>query len=182
MRGLRQMGMMLALALAGAVLAGGTAQAAPPCHGGGPCEGGTRREERQREIAALHARVLKERVGLDDKRVAELQKVHASFRGQREALRATLQSTRWAVVALVKAESTDNAAYERALTDVKRTREQLFTLRKSEREAVSRLLSPREQARLFVAMQDLRKHRRHGPQNVDDGPSGGAEEDEGDED
>ncbi len=151
------------------------AAARPPCDGAGPCSDSPRREARQKEIAALHARVLKERVGLDDARAAEVQKVQASFRPQRQALRGEMRTTREAIHALVQANSADEAAYAKALAAAERLREQGHALEQAQRAAVGKLLSARERARLMVAMQALRKHRRGkgpapAPEADDDGP------------
>ena len=173
MRGISCFKAVVMTAVLGATLTGAARDAAarPPCDGSGPCADGSRREARQQEIAALHARVLKERVGLTDARVAEVEKVRASFKPQRQTLRQEMRAAREAIVALVKADGSDDAAYMKALATADRLREQGHALHKAQREAVGKLLSARERARLMVAMQEVRRHKRgHGPGPDADGP------------
>lgn len=131
--------------------------------GGGPDGDGSgefqkRKGPRGERMKAMHARLLKEKVGLDDQRVAEVQAVHKQFRDQRKALREDMKSAHEALRLLVEGNSNDTRAYEKALANAKTARERLHALRKAEMEAVANLLTPKEQATLMVSMHKVKKH------------------------
>lgn len=117
-----------------------------------------RKGPRGERMKAMHARLLKEKVGLDDQRVAEVQAVHKQFRDQRKALREDMKTAHEALRLLVDGNSNDTRAFEKALADAKTARERLHALRKAEMEAVADLLTPKEQATLMVSMHKVKKH------------------------
>lgn|GEM_PF-5503869 len=133
--------------------------------GGGPDDGpgardgsGEGRGEHRGRLKEMHARLLKEKVGLDDARVAKVQAVTQQFRTQKKGLRQDMRAARESLKILVETHSNDDRAFSKAIAQVRATRAKLQQLRQDEQDAVANLLSPREQATLMVTMQKVRKH------------------------
>jgi Spy/CpxP family protein refolding chaperone len=118
-----------------------------------------RRGKRHERLKVMHARVLKEKVGLDDARIARIQAVHEQFRGQGKALREDLKAARESLRLLVESDSNDTKAYEKALDAAKTARDRMHALRMAQQAEVAKLLSAKEQAKLVLTMDKVHKHK-----------------------
>lgn len=143
------------LVLLAAVAMTGLASAKPP-----PKDG--RRAKIEARMQQVVERLLKDDVGLDDakaKKVAELLKQNRADQGK---LRAEMRKSRQAVKKLVDADSNDDKAYAKALAAMRKAQADQHKLTDQHFQKLSRELTPKQQAKLFVALQKLKRKLRRG--------------------
>lgn len=143
-------------------------------------------QERERfhgKMKQRMAKVLRERVGLDEARAKQVEAIFERRRQQGRALHEQLRTHREALRKLLEADSSDQAAYQRALDGLQAAHKALRAHREQGIAEARRVLTPKEQAKLLRAMHRMGKHRfgphgrggphgRSGPQGDDDGPDG----------
>jgi Spy/CpxP family protein refolding chaperone len=111
-------------------------------------------EERLKQI---RTRVLKKEVGLDEKKATEVQKVLDKHAPERKMLRLELRTQREAIRKLLDDDSDDQAAYKKALEGLRAAHKKLAELRNREIDELSKLLTPKQQAKLLMAVRKLER-------------------------
>lgn len=152
----------LALGLALACVApAAQAQGKAPAASASGKEGPKTPEEKQARVKArikqVRRRILKQEVGLDDKKAEEVEKVFDKYEPERQKLNKQLREQRIALRDLLKENSDDQAAYKKALEAFRATQKKLKAVTDREVEEISKLLTPKQQAKLMAALQRLRK-------------------------
>jgi len=149
------------------------ASAEPPRRGDGPP--GERLHERMIE---LRGRLLRKRVGLGEKLVARVEAQLQKGDVERKAVHKAVKQGRRALRQLVEDDSSDEAAFEAALSGLLQARQRMHELRHEELGKLRRLLSAKQMGKLVLALGHLRHkmdrmrpgHRRGG--EFRDGPPG----------
>jgi Spy/CpxP family protein refolding chaperone len=103
----------------------------------------------------MQGRLLREKVGLSD---AEAAKVEAVFAGDREAhqkLRDQMREAHKTLRQLLKEDSNDMAAYSKAIAALEDTKAQMEGLMEAHKVEISKILTPKQQAKLMLAMKRL---------------------------
>lgn len=114
-----------------------------------------KRAKVEARMKELRGRVLKKEVGLDDAKAAQVEKVLSKYAPERKKLQQEAQKHRRAIRDLLKKDSNDQAAYERAIKGLRAAQNKLHALREKELDELSKLLTPKQQAKLAVAIRRL---------------------------
>jgi Spy/CpxP family protein refolding chaperone len=113
--------------------------------------------EAQARFKQTRAEILRKRLGLDDKKAAEVEKVLDRYAPERKKLREAMRAQQRAMRELLKNKSEDQAAYKRALDALTDNLTRLNTLRQQEQAELSRLMTPKQQAQLLEVMGRARR-------------------------
>lgn len=151
MRRIRWILIPLALSVAG------TALADPPPEG----PWGERAEMDQRMLKA-RGRLLREKVGLSEEKARKVEAVLDKYAPERKRLVASMRDARQKLRALVTLNSEDQAAYRTNLEQLRTSRKALMDLMDKAFNEVAKDLTPKEQTRLFLALDKLRGAVREG--------------------
>ena len=109
---------------------------------------------------------MRKRLGLDEKKAGEVEKVLDKYAPERKKLRQAMRDQQKALRELLKNKSEDQPAYKRALDSLTDNLTRLNTLRQQEQAELSRLMTPKQQAQLLEVMGRARRAMRgagHGP-------------------
>ena len=113
--------------------------------------------EPQERFKQKRAEILRKRLGLDEKRASEVEKVLNKYAPERKKLRQSIGEQQKALRELLKKNSDDQASYKRGLDALTDSTSKLNTLRQQEQVELSRLLTPKQQAQLLEVMGKARK-------------------------
>ncbi|MBI5497604.1 MAG: periplasmic heavy metal sensor [Deltaproteobacteria bacterium] len=105
---------------------------------------------------------LKDKVGVDDATAGKVREIFDRNREARHAAQIRQRNAREKVESLVRANSTDEGAYRSALDELQSAREAMLELRKQQVSQLKQVLSASQQARLLVALEQRKGHRRGG--------------------
>jgi len=144
--------MLSGLLLAGAML--GTLSASA---GGGHGNG--------KHSARMQARMLeslKAEANADDATVEKVKSILTARSKEKEEVHLRLKTSMASLKTLVDGGSKDDAAYEKALAEVRAARDQMHALHEQERQELERVLTPQQRARMLVSMEGKFRHRMHG--------------------
>lgn len=141
----------LALSVAAPAFAG---PGAPPAAAQAQAQKRAKLEARLKKIRGA---VLRKRVGLDEKHARLVEGVLDRYRPKRQALQKQMHAHRQAIGKLLKADSNDQNAYRREIAGMRSAKKQLDALREREINEVSRLLTPKQQAKLAVALRRMQR-------------------------
>ena len=111
-------------------------------------------EARRKE---LMDRILQRDVGLDPKKADAVEKVLLKHQNERKRLQRELREQRQTLKRLLADKSEDEQAYKKAVDGFRATQKKLQGLREKELDDLAKVLTPREQAKLFASLQRLRK-------------------------
>lgn len=139
--------MVTALGVAAPAFAQGKGGAPPP---------DKRAQVEQRMKQVLH-KVLRDRVGLDEKKATAVEKILEKNAKTERTLRQEQRKHRQELRALLKADSNDQAAYKRAITGLRASQKKLQAIHEQELDQVGRILTPKEQAKFLVAVTRMRQ-------------------------
>ncbi len=124
-----------------------------------------------------------EKLGIDAAKARQAASTMAGFDAERRAAHSAVRKQKQALAELVRAGSDDEAAYSQAIAGLRAAHEQAMSVKKSEGEALARVLDAKDQARLMVAMHGKKHHgerrggrrgeRRGGGRGGQRGPTGG---------
>jgi len=125
----------------------------------------------------VRSRVLREKVGLSNEKASKVEAILDRYAPERRRIALKIRDGRQKLMALLVLNSEDQTAYKGALEEVRTNRQAMQALMERAFNDIATELTPKEQARLFLALQDLRlkapaRHR------FRDGP-GAAEDDDG---
>jgi len=133
-----------------ALLACAPAVAAPATPGpsGAPME---------QHLQRIRSRVLREKVGLAEEKARKVEAILDRYAPERKRLTAELRQGRQKLRALLTLDSQDQAAYKGALDQVRSNRKALQDLMERAFGEIARELTPKEQGKLFLALDELRQ-------------------------
>jgi Spy/CpxP family protein refolding chaperone len=120
-------------------------------------------EQRQKQVVS---KVLRQEVGLDEKKSEAVMKILAKHQTERSKLQTQHRQYRRDLRDLLQSDSSDEARYKKGVDGFRSTQKKLNALRDQEMDEIARLISPKEQAKLFAALERLRKklgRRQRGP-------------------
>jgi len=123
-------------------------------------EGNDRGEKRAKvesRLKQIRHDVLRKEVGLDEKKAAEAERVFAKYAPERKKLKQEQREHRSALRALLESDSSDEAAYARALKGVREGQKKIQALNERESQELSRVMTAKQQAKYLRAMQKLRR-------------------------
>lgn len=133
-----------------------TMTVAPPAVTQPSEQSGERRQARKR-VAKLRTRVLRNKVGLSDAKIERVVAILERQQAQRHSLEKQLRQSRRALGQLFKADSSDQAAYAQHLDALQEAQRSLATLRDEQITDLREVLEPKEQAKLFRAMEMVKR-------------------------
>lgn len=120
-----------------------------------PAPGADRAAMEQRMDKA-RARLLRNKVGLSEEKARKVEAVLDKYAPERKRLVASMREARQKLRALVTLKSDDQAAYRTNLEQLRTSRKALMDLMDKAFTELSKDLTPKEQARLFLALDKLR--------------------------
>ncbi len=126
------------------------------------------REEAREKFRKTLAEVLRKRVGLSDEVAEKVEQTHQKFSQERRSLHRRMWQSKRALKLLLKSGSNDEKAFSVAVQRLLDGRREMEQLRRRKFEAIRKHLTSKEQAKLLMAMQrmrrrmhkKMRKHRR----------------------
>ena len=117
---------------------------------------GDKRKARKR-LAKLRKRVLKKKVGLSDEKIKQVVTILEGQQAQRHALEKQIRSSRKAIGKLFKSDSDDQDAYALHLDALQEAHRAMGVLRDEQISELRKILEPKEQAKLFRAMEIVKR-------------------------
>lgn len=111
----------------------------------------------EQRLKQLRAKILRQQVGLDEKKAEEVQKVLLKYEPERRKVQRQHQEHRRALRDLLQNDSNDDAAYKKSIDGFRATQKKLNALRDKEMDEVAKLITPKQQAKLYAALERLRK-------------------------
>jgi Spy/CpxP family protein refolding chaperone len=120
--------------------------------GKGPAD---KRAQIEQQTKKLRARVLRTDVGLDQKKAAEVEKVLEKYTPIRQQLQKESQQHRRAIRDLLDKDSNDQSAYDKSIKALRSAQKKLHDTREKELDELSKLLTPKQQAKLVVSIRTL---------------------------
>ncbi len=121
----------------------------------------TNREERRRalneRLAGMRRQILSEQVGLDDARKDLVEKVLLKFNTRKSEITRRIHANQNRIRQLLAEDSQDQAAYRQGLSEIQKAWEEIHRLRSEEVAELSKLLTPKEQAKFGLALQRVQR-------------------------
>lgn len=114
-----------------------------------------KRAKVEARVKELRTRVLRTQVGLDEKKAAEVEKILAKHAPERKKIQKEIQTHRRQLRALLDKDSNDQAAYKKAIDGFRAARKKAQTQRDQEFDELAKVLTPKQQAKLVVALRKL---------------------------
>jgi Spy/CpxP family protein refolding chaperone len=149
--------------LAASLLACAPAVAAPPPAPPPPAFPPPNASPHEARLQHIRSRVLRDKVGLSDDKAVKVEVILEKYAPERRRFAQKLREGRQKLRALMTLNSEDQTAYRGALDQIRTNRKALQDLMERAFGEISKELTPKEQARLFLALDDLKgKGRRHG--------------------
>jgi Spy/CpxP family protein refolding chaperone len=115
------------------------------------------RDERTKRFEERRRRVLRERVGLTDDKAERVEAVFARMQAERRRLQSEAKSARQELRTLLDSDSEDQKAYGEALARLERAHKALAEVRYKYFAEVKTILTPKEQAKLLKALNQVKK-------------------------
>ncbi|MBI4952397.1 MAG: periplasmic heavy metal sensor [Myxococcales bacterium] len=106
-------------------------------------------------VKRMRARVLRDKVGLDEARAEKVGKILDGFDAERQKAQKEQRAARRALVEVVRAKGEDQKAYADAVQRFRDAQKALVELRNRQFDAVGKELTPREQATMLVTLGKL---------------------------
>ena len=147
--------MLITLAAALLLAVPASAHEPPPRQG----HDGQRFKER---MTRMRGQILRNRVGLDDATAQQIEAELARLDPERRKLHQRKQQARRGLRQLIESDSNDQDAYTAALAEMRAVQKALSSLRERQFSALSGMLTPKQQARMFMAMQRMQRRMRRG--------------------
>lgn len=131
---------------------------------------GKRLKERMK---SLRSETLRYDVGLSDADAGKVIVLLNELDPAREALMKKKRGARMSLRKLLKADSNDQAAYRRAITQLVEVNTKMLALRRTQMESVGTILTPKQQAKFFIATKRLKRQMMHKMNKMRKGQGGG---------
>lgn len=123
---------------------------------------GAKRAKIEARMKEVRGKVLRKDVGLDDQRAKRVERILDKYTPQRRKLKKQERMHTKTLRALIQADSDDQPAYKRSIDGFRSTKNQLHALQNREYAELAKQLTPKQQAKLYVAIRKvrarLRKH------------------------
>ena len=116
---------------------------------------GPNRAKVEQRIEKIRGEVLRKRVGLDDAKAKQVEKLLDKYEPQRRAAQQQMQEKQRTLGALLKADSNDQQAYKSAIKGYRDAERKLRTVRDKEFDEIAKLITPKQQAKLVVALRKM---------------------------
>jgi Spy/CpxP family protein refolding chaperone len=134
-----------------------------------------KRKQRGKRIAKMRAKLLRKRMGLDEAKAKKVEALFKQFRKKRRTARKAVGSARKGLNELLRSKSGDQAAYRSAIEKLRQAHDAMHNLRNNEWQALSREMTPKQQAILLRALGKMQRRMqrggsRGGPRNRRGGP------------
>ncbi len=110
----------------------------------------------QEKMKAMRAKMLREKVGLTEEKAKQVEGVLDGFHDRHVQLRKAFKENMKAIKDLVKADSADQDAYTKALLAMRDNHKAQQVLMDEQMEALKKVLTPKEQAKMFLAHQKMK--------------------------
>lgn len=133
--------------------------AAPALADPAPAPTGSQTPSAGQRFKQARASILRKRLGLEEKRAQEVEKVLDKYAPERKKLRDSMRDQQKALRELIKKNSDDQAAFKRALDALADGQGKLNALRLQEQAELAKLLTPKQQALLLQVMAHARRER-----------------------
>jgi Spy/CpxP family protein refolding chaperone len=101
--------------------------------------------------------VLRDQVGLADKKLSQVEAALDRHGAEREKLQQRVHSHRKALRDLVEKDSSDQKSYEKAIADLRAAQSELHQLRNKQVDELSRILTPKEQAKVLLHVGEMHR-------------------------
>jgi Spy/CpxP family protein refolding chaperone len=132
-----------------------------------PASGQPGKAQAQERFKQARADILRKRLGLDEKKASEVEKVLDKYAPERKRLRKSINDQQKVLRQLLKGNSEDQASYKRALDTLTDSTTKLNSLRQQEHSELGKLLTPKQQAQLLEVMGKARRGMRGKHQGKD---------------
>ena len=128
-------------------------------HGGHGMRGNPHKKKKKirKKMKKIRSKILRKRVRLDEETLARVEAIFESFDGQRRELHMAKKETMKALRQLVKSDSEDQEAYATLILAMKQAQDGLRQLKEEERAQLAEVLTPKQQAKLMMALHKLKK-------------------------
>jgi Spy/CpxP family protein refolding chaperone len=100
--------------------------------------------------------MLREEVGLDEKTAAAVERILAKYRPERKAAADTVDSEQRKLNAMLELDSNDQAAYAKSIRAMLEARQKLQELQRKQADELTKVLTPKQQAKLARAIGETR--------------------------
>jgi Spy/CpxP family protein refolding chaperone len=127
-------------------------------------------------LQKLRSRVLRDKVGLTDDKAVKVEAILDRYAPERRKVALKLRDGRQKLKALMVLNSEDQGAYRSALDEIRTNRKALQDLMARAFDEIAKELTPKEQGRLFLALDDLRG-KGLGRRRFRDAPGAGTDDD-----
>jgi Spy/CpxP family protein refolding chaperone len=121
-----------------------------------PKKNADRKAKIEARRAQVRARVLRE-VGIDEAKGKQVEKVLLKYEPERQKQLKAQRSQRKALRDLLRADSNDEAAYKKALDGLRAAQKKIYSVREKELDELGKLLTAKQQAKLFATLQRIRR-------------------------
>jgi Spy/CpxP family protein refolding chaperone len=108
------------------------------------------------KIPPWRAKMLREEVGLDDKTAATVERILAKYRPDRKAQADIVDSEQRKLNAMLELDSNDQAAYAKSIRAMLDARQKLQELQRKQADDLTKVLTPKQQAKLARAIGETR--------------------------
>jgi Spy/CpxP family protein refolding chaperone len=105
---------------------------------------------------SVRSRVLRDKVGLSDEKARKVEAILDKYRPEQKKVTQGLREARKKLEALITLNSDDQAAYQSVLQQLRTNQKARADLMDRAFTEISKDLTPKEQGRLFVALQEVR--------------------------
>lgn len=116
-----------------------------------------RRAKIEQRMNQIRARVLRERVGLDDAKAKQVERIMDKYEPERRKHHRQMREHMKQLSTLVDADSNDQKAYERALEGIRAGDKQAQELREKELGELAKVLTPKQRAKLTVSIRQMKR-------------------------
>ena len=116
-----------------------------------------RRAEVEKRMQEVVRKVLTDKVGLEDKKADKVAALLKKDREDQRKIRKEMRDARQDLKKLLDDDSNDQKAYSKAMAALRKSRDDLHKLQNKHFQQLSKELTPKQQAKLFQAMQQLQR-------------------------
>jgi len=116
-----------------------------------------KRAKVEQRVKQLRTRVLRQEVGLDATKAEAVEKLLVSHEGERRKLQRAQREHRRELRELLQHDSSDDAAFKKHVDAFRVNQKKLAALNEREMDEIAKLITPKQQAKLFAAIQRLRR-------------------------
>jgi Spy/CpxP family protein refolding chaperone len=115
-------------------------------------------EQKLEHIKVMRGKMLREQVGLDEKKATQVESALAAFDADHVKFHQTMRDSKMQLKEVVKNPNADDKAYRAAVTKHRTAFKQLHSLKEREWNRVSTMLTPKQQALLLLSLGKMKHH------------------------